>query len=244
MMASTMRRALSIIGFVLLTAGSAAADEPLAFLSWHAPYGSPGAADTLTLSCEGPAKPDTLYLSFDPGETNLGFTGFTAEMRIRSLDGDSLSGMWRSSTYTGLPRWMRVEFAPDSTSGCPSPFEVQGFGMAGFRRDRDPDGAGIIRMVHAVAYPDSATVKGGHRYGLARFLFRPPSNADGCRRPVCIDWSWINLASAGGRETKITESRSRVVANPAPGIDCSARPVGKPAAKPASGPKAKPWKPK
>ena len=114
----------------MLACAPAYAGEPRLFLSWHAPYGRPGASDRLWMDCQRMYKLDTLFMSFDPGVTTSGFTSFLATIRINALDGDTLSSLWDSPSATGLPVWMKVEWKPDSTSGCGTPFRASGMGGA------------------------------------------------------------------------------------------------------------------
>jgi hypothetical protein len=216
---------------LLAAFGVATADEPKIFLSWHQPYGLPGATDTLTLDCGNPARTDTLFMSFDPGITSTSYLGFTAALWFQPLEGDSLESIWESPSATGLPLWMRLEFDPDSASGCPSPLLVSGAGGAAYHRT--PDGGRILRMVHAVGSGDTVTVEAGRRYGMARLILRQPSRSPGCRQAVRIRWTESILSVVGGRHRRVEPVGVQVTLNgkPVPAPEPGSKEGAKPAKK-------------
>ncbi|TMQ71612.1 MAG: hypothetical protein E6K81_09665 [Candidatus Eisenbacteria bacterium] len=219
----------------MLACAPAYAGEPRLFLSWHAPYGRPGASDRLWMDCQRMNKLDTLFMSFDPGVTTSGFTSFLATIRINALDGDTLSSLWDSPSATGLPVWMKVEWQPDSTSGCGTPFHSSGMGGASLFHARD--GGRVLRIVYAVAYQDSVDVEAGQRYGLARILIRRPGVGPGCHQPVCIRWTEAVLSHIAGVSLSVTPKGMAVSLNATSGAGC-AEAVATPPAKSDSLPPA------
>jgi hypothetical protein len=162
---------------------------------------------------------DTLFMAFDPGVTTSGFTGFLATIRINPLNGDTLSDLWGSPSGTGLPVWMKVEWQPDSTSGCGTPFRSGGMGGAALLHARD--GGRVLRIVYAVAPQDSVDVEAGHRYGLARILVRRPGAGPGCHQPVCIRWTEAVLSHIAGVSLSVTPKGSAVSLNATSGAGCA-----------------------
>lgn len=229
-----MLRSLSLTLLILCAAPAwVGADEPRLYLSWHAPYGLPGASDTLIRACGDTSRVDTLFLSFDPGRACVTFVGMTATLRFRAQAGDSLGPQWGAPGAGPLPRWMRLEWAPDSSSGCPSPWSTRGFGFGGYRK---LEGQGVLRMVYAVPSGDTARVEPGRRYGLALLLLRGlPLEGPFCRQPVCVEWTSATMAD-GSKETPVEGRDCRV------SLNSSTRQVCNPAADPPAEKRAEPAK--
>jgi hypothetical protein len=180
---------------------------------------------------------DTLFLSFDPGQSSTRFVGFVAELKVRPLPGDTLGSLWEPASGTSLPMWMKIGWvAPemDERPGFPSPLRVPGSGGLAYRRAAG--GEGIIRMLYAVGTGDSAFVEGGKRYGLARFVMRRPGPGPGCRQPVCIEWSSAVFSWIAGRNLTVEGKGVGVSLNPAPGKGCFGPEPGSPAPKKSARP--------
>ncbi len=216
-----MLRSLSLI-LLVLCAASAWADEPRLYLAWHAPYGLPGASDTLSRACGDTSRVDTLFLSFDPGRATRTFVGMTVTLKFQAQPGDSLGPLWAATGAGAPPPWMRVEWAPDSSSGCPSPWTTLGVGGHAYRKD---GGQGLMRMVYAVSLLEISRVEPGRRYGLARILLRGlPRGVLGCHQPVCVEWTAATMSYGVGQEYPVDGKDSRVSLNSPVGQVCPPAP--------------------
>src|SRR3989442_11230866 len=83
-------RTLSVALVLLASASIARADDPQIYLTWHAPFGQPGATDTLSAPA-GTTRADTLWLSFDSGKSSPTFIGFNGTLIFHPAQGDTLA---------------------------------------------------------------------------------------------------------------------------------------------------------
>ena len=208
-------------------ASMARADDGRIYLSWGAGYGLPGSAASLARECGDTTRVDTLYLSFDPGQPCSTFTGMTATVWFRPLDGDSLGPLWQSPGGIALPPGMKVEFARDSTSAHPFPWAGYGIGFPGYARQSSH--LARIRLIWAVGPHDGARVQPGRLYGLARILLRrPAAGAPGCDQPVCVEWNEGTMAYHPTLEPVVSAGMRFVGINAAGGeFSCSTAPPPK-----------------
>jgi len=205
------------------------------FLSWHAPYGMPGASNNLSLAPGDTTREDILYLTCDPGMEAPGLIATTCVLTVRAAPGDTLGPYWGFGRGTGDPRDIRATFAPDSADALPVPWKRGAAGAGGVRYYYSRE-SGTLTLVGAVGSAWADSMRPGARYMLARILFRrPPAEIAGAGRPVCVEWTKAELDLLGERKL-ILERGDRFASwnSPACGV-CG----------PYRGPSApKAWKPK
>jgi hypothetical protein len=158
-------------------ADSAVVREPSIYLSWSAPYGTPGARDAIMTSCADSTAAETLFISFDPGRDQARLIGYDANVFFRPTPGDTLGPYW----YLG--RNVRVDFE-EAPPGAPSPWPVMGAGMPRYRKDRE---IGQLPLTFSVPANEAGPVKGGIRYHAARIILRHKGVSEGCGQPVCVE---------------------------------------------------------
>jgi hypothetical protein len=198
--------------------GAAAAGDPRMFLTWHAPYGLPGASDVLARTPGDTTAIDTLYLSFDPGRSTATFVGMTASLDLRGANpdtpGDSLSPAWNPAAGSLPPRLMRVEFPLDPPAAAPSPFLGSSYSLISYKRARL---TGQLRLVYAVPQDAAAPVDSGKVYTFARVALRRPADPAWCRQAVCIEWAQGSFAYRMGDEPRFERGGERFVSINSPG---------------------------
>jgi hypothetical protein len=220
-----MHRLLRPLAFIILliglTSASAQAGRPQLYLSWHAPFGYPGACDTLSMASGDTTHVDTLYFSFDPGHHDDTFLALSATLTLRTAEGDTLNPYWRSVKQGEVrigPRNPRVQFNDSGEWPYPSPWAVAGIGQSAYDCGRT---TARLRMVYAVGPPQGAPVDSGRTYTIARALFRhPAAGIPNAMQPMCMEWTvstfaysnfepeedvsegshrWVSLNSLGGK---------------------------------------------
>jgi hypothetical protein len=216
-MRSILRRALVVLLLGFLPK-SAAAGEPRMFLTWHAPYGLPGASDSLTRLPGDTTAVDTLYLSFDPGRSSSTYIGMTASVDFRGTNpralGDSLSPAWNPAAGSTPPRLMKVEFPLDPPAACPFPWQGSGFSIIGYKRSPH---TGQLRLVYAMPQDAAAVVDSGRVYTFARLVLRRPAVAAWGRQALCIEWARGSFAYSAGDEPTFDHGGHRFVSVNSPG---------------------------
>jgi hypothetical protein len=216
-------------------AGTETPEAARIFLSWHAPYGMPGASSNLNLAPGDTTREDTLYLTCDPGVEAPGLIATTCVLTIRAAAGDTLGPYWRFGRGTRDLRNVRVTFAADSASALLVPWKLGARGAGGVGYDYS-SASGTLMVIGAVGSAWADSMRPGTRYVLARTLFRhPPAEVAGTGRPVCVEWSQAKLNLHGQRDL-IIERGDRFASWNSPGCEVC-RPYRGP-----SVPKA--WKPK
>jgi hypothetical protein len=183
--------ALLALGLLLGPAysGIARADEPAIYLTWHAPWGQPGATDTLTTDCDS-TKTDSLWLAINPGITSPTMLGVSVTLLFHPAPGETLSTIWRKSFIEEKPRLLTVDVAPDPGLGYPQMFKINGVGAGSL----DMTGhIGRLRIDYATPHDDAIGVT-PKIYAFACVVFKRPGPLDSrCGEPVCIDWSELEL---------------------------------------------------
>jgi hypothetical protein len=168
----------------------AAADPPDIYLTWHAPYGYPRAADTLSATPCDSTMADTLWLSFDPGKASPTYLGYMATLLIHPAFGDTLPAWWTKDFGKGKPPFFDIGLEPVPGYGYPMPYRKNGGGGTeydGLLKDAR------YRLIYATPYNDAAAIE-RKTYVLARLIIRrPPANDPACGVPICIEWSESEL---------------------------------------------------
>ncbi|MGH7741279.1 MAG: hypothetical protein ACRENS_04580 [Candidatus Eiseniibacteriota bacterium] len=175
---------------LLLQTGSSRADAPSLYLSWHAPWGEPGATDTLMAGCDT-TRADTLWLSFNPGHPAPTFLAMGGNLLIHPAAGDSLSAWWRQGQGSGDPPMIRLEMDPDSAMGYAQPYRTPGGGGTAYYLE----GPGTrLGMIYATPYMNAISVT-ARNYVFGRLILtHPAAGKPGCREPVCIEWADAELS--------------------------------------------------
>lgn len=206
---------------IALSSSSAHARRPELYLTWHAPFGMPGASDTLSMASGDTTATDTLYFSFDPGHHDSTFVALSATLTMRSAEGDTLSPYWRTLKQGEVrigPRNPRVEFNDTGQWPYPSPWTFQGVGQSAYECGRL---TARLRLIYAIGVTQGAPVDSSRLYVVARALFRhPKAGIPGAMQPLCLEWTvskfaysnfepeeetnagshrWVSLNSPGGK---------------------------------------------
>ena len=198
----------------LSIAGSARAAEPEIYLTWHAPWGEPGATDTLSAACDSTGM-DTLWLSVNPGLTSPTMLAMSATLLFHPAPGETLSSIWRKSFIEETTRLVIVDAAPNPGLGYPQMFKINGAGAASL----DMTGhIGRLRIDYATPYNEAVGVT-PRVYAFARVSIKRPGPGDSrCAEPVCIDWSEVELGLAANDDRKLrTHGPHRFVSYNSPG---------------------------
>lgn len=193
-----MHRLLPLLALILvvgLSHSNAQADKPQLYLSWHAPYGSPRATETLMMAAGDTTATDTLYLSFDPGHYDTTFLALDATITIRCADGDSLSPFWHwgpiGQTQLG-PRNPRVQFNDTGDWPYPSPWSSVGIGQSAYDWTRQ---SARVRMMYGVGPLQGTPVDSGRIYTIAVLVVRhPAARIVNATQPLCFEWTGSTFA--------------------------------------------------
>jgi hypothetical protein len=182
-------RCLACLLALLVLPHLARADDAQIYLSWHAPWGEPGATDTLTANCDT-TQTDTLWLSFDPGRTAPTFLSMGGDLLFHPAVGDTLSDWWLRNYGMGRPPFIGMEMDPQPGLGYEQPYRINGGGGTAYFAEA----AGTrLAMIYATPYMSGVGVV-PKRYVYARLLLkRPASVHTACHEPVCIEWADADL---------------------------------------------------
>jgi hypothetical protein len=251
--AGPLRSAAKRLGLLILAggmlasaAGRAAATTPPAsvdtlrpppdarlYLTWHAPFGQPGATDQLMAACGDTTAKDTLYMCFDPGRDAEHFQSFTATVYFWAATGDTLDPHLSFGEGRDIKR-LQVQFAPDSVAGAQPAWPTSAFAAAGYNATA---GSGKLRMIAAGPKGSGGwPLEAGSPYVAARLLVpRPSVKGRACDRPICIEWAFA-LLGYGDKSLPEIHSGQRFVSWNSPG--------GKACAPMRSFAAPQPWQPK
>lgn len=184
------------------------------YLTWHAPYGSRRATDTLTVSCDTTGT-DTLWLAFKPGKMSPTFLAFSASILFRPAPLDSLSEWWLDDGGKRKAVHLELAFDPTPGLGYPSPFHSNGAGGSFYWREGNDM---RLKFGYATPLPEAVGVT-QQIYALARIVVhRPQPGGPGCGEPVCIMVSEAQLNFYIGTDhEEITTGANRFVSLNSPG---------------------------
>jgi hypothetical protein len=192
-----MRRicGLALLIFGLLgTPRAGFAASPKAYLTWHAPHGSPRASNTIMAPCETGERKDTLFVCFTTGRSSPTLYGIEATILFHAPAGDTLGPSWWFGGGQSNPRNVWIEF-PDSLQGAERPWHVPGYGAPKF--DRAPQ-AGKLRLMYAVPMDAAGSVGDSTLYFFGRILIpRPQSGTRRCEQPIHIELASMTLFFEG-----------------------------------------------
>ena len=182
--------------------GQAHDDDPQIYLSWHAPWGQPGATDTLSAPCDS-SRSDTLWLSFDPGKQSPTFLGTNGTLIFHPRLGATLSSWWQRDLNKPVPPQINVAFPPRPDIKYPQPFKSQGGGGTMWDTLKSQT---RLRYIYVIPYPVAAPLGRGI-YAVARVIIqRPPPSAQGCGDPLCIEWTEAEITFDVGAERAFVRS--------------------------------------
>ena len=188
------------------------------YLTWHAPYGQPGASDEIAVACGDTTVKDTLFMCFDPGEDIEAFQSFTAGMYFWAAAGDSLDPHWNFGEGRSFTRLV-VQFAPQGVPGAEPAFPASAFSGAGYSTS---SASGKLRMIAAGPAGQGWPMKGGTIYVAARLLVpRPALKSKRCDRPMCIEWSTTLFGIGAGRLPEVKAGQRFVSWNSKGGKVCA-----------------------
>jgi hypothetical protein len=184
--------AVLLICSVAAAAETAAPDPGRMMLSWHAPYGMPGATSNLTLAPGDTTAEDTLFLTCVPAMDIRGFIAMTSLLRFRAAAGDSLPPYWRFGHRLDLPN-VNVQSAHVAGERYNVPWRKGSSGVSNASFDTLGAG-GFMVVIVAVGSTQADSMRAGVPYVLARVLFRrPAAGIAGASRPVCVEWQYAKL---------------------------------------------------
>ena len=210
--------------------GRSSAPNARLYLTWHAPFGQPGATDQLMAACGDTTVKDTLYLCFDPGSDIERFQSFTATLYFWAAGEDSLDAHWRfgeGQSYTRL----KAQYTP-AIPGVEPAWPASAFAFSGYNSSR---GSGKFRMVAAGPSGQGWPLQGGKTYVAARLLVPRPADPRSCDHPVCIEWALALFGLGNGALPEVKSGQRFVSWNSRGGKVCA--PMREFAAPP-------PWQPK
>ena len=211
---------------------SSRAPDARLYLTWHAPFGQPGATDQIMAACGDTTAKDTLYMCFDPGRDVDHFQSLTATLYFWAAGGDTLDPHWKFGEGRSFRR-LEVQFAPGGVPGAEPAWPASTFAASGYGSTR---ASGKLLILAAGPAGQGWPLKGGQPYVAARLLVpRPAARSRGCDRPVCIEWSLALLGLGGGQLPEVKSGQRFVSWNSRGGKVCA--PMREFAAPP-------PWQPK
>ena len=216
-------QSVSILALVALVALAAAAPgaspavaaQPAIYLTWHAPWGYPRACDTLSTDCDT-TRIDTLWLSFDSGKAAPRFLAVRGELLFHPPAGDSLLTLWTRDRDQPKPPFMRLDLGPEPGMGYPMPYKINGggttlwYGAAG--------GAMTLGFIYATPYLNAVPIERRVYVAGRLILHHGPASEPGCRQPICIEWTNVELTyDVGAEKADISSGVNRFVSLNSPG---------------------------
>jgi hypothetical protein len=180
---------IALLALAMPLVGAAAEGPPTLFAAWRAPFGEPGAQDTLTGRCDNQGA-DTLYLSFDPGRDTT-FYGITAMISFHTAPGDTFSQRWWFGGGEGNLYNVRVQVGSSEFPGRTAWTSMTAGGVRFFRTSTH----GYLRMVYAQASSMPTWVEAGKIYCYARLVIpHPPPAVPLCDQPICVEFAEARLS--------------------------------------------------
>jgi hypothetical protein len=214
---------------------SAQAAQPRLFLTWHAPFGKPGASDTLVVGAGTEDREDTLYLSFEFPTPTPEIVSMSGLLYFHPRAGDTLGSFWSFKSGQENAGSLLVDFAPFPSPACHSPWPDHG--TYGVTYDRT-EGPGRLTLNNTMdELTESMGLDPAMPYCYARVRIRHQRPQLGGRlQPVCLDWASAKIRFATGREIVIRGGSERIAGwNSGRNSECGASNAG---SRPA------PWTPK
>jgi hypothetical protein len=187
----------------------AGATGPALYLTWHAPYGMPGASDTLALACGDTARVDTLYLSFEVPRPMPPLASLRGVLYFHPQPGDTLRNFWFFKSGWANGGNMLIDFDPYPGQPCAAPWVVDGEPVVTYDHR---SGRGRLDLSYTVPAAAARGLEPGVRYCCAHVrIFHRRPELEGCTQRVCVEWGGARLGFATGRQLDIPVGGSRFV---------------------------------
>lgn len=171
------------------------AQVPIVHLSWHAPFGFPGASKESPASCDDSTGVDTLFISFEPTADDSSFSGLAGELDIYAQGSDTLGSFWDVGGAGANPGGIVVQWAPHADFPGEAPFDRGG--MAAVKYERTSV-TGRLRFFNVVPAGTGLPVKAHHRYTLGAVFIKPAHRGlTGCGQPVCLELGMADFVFNG-----------------------------------------------
>lgn len=224
-----MKSLLVVLGLVTILLpgfafGATAPPAPAAsagqlFLSWRAPYGTPGAFENVTVTCEDTSRVDTLYLSFEMSRARPPITHMSATLLFHPQGSDTLGPFWWFKRGWANETNLRIDFDELAGFPCDLPWSLMGNGQVAYDHR---SGRGRLELEFDVQADPSRVVSPNTRYCLARVMIRHLRNSlAGCMQPVCVELADVQLMSATGKSVLLDQGEHRFTTwNRTPGSIC------------------------
>ena len=196
----------------------ATAPDARIYLTWHAPYGQPGATDQLMAACGDTTTKDTLYMCLDPGQNVEKFQSFTATLYFWAAGGDSIDPHWIFGQGRNFTR-LEVQYAPGSVPGAEPAWPASAFASSGYSHS---SASGKLMMIAAGPDKQGWPLEGGKTYVAARLLVpRPAVKTKDCDKSMCIEWSIALFGLGGGALPEVKAGQRFVSWNSRGGKVCA-----------------------
>jgi hypothetical protein len=182
--------------------------EAALYLSWGAPWGSPGARRDVTIACDDSSRVDTLYLSIETGRDLPRLVAMFGRITLHAAPGDSLGAFWGFGEGGANRGGLVVQIDADGTFPCAQLWLYPGIG--GTMYESAP-GHGELLAIYAVKPDDAAPISGRTRYCFARLVLKQRrSRLDGAWQSVCIEWREGGY-TGGGADILVRKGPGRFV---------------------------------
>lgn len=238
----TKRRAmpvLTLLALVALAFPPRAGAEGLpgrVFLSWHAPYGTPGASDFLNFVPGDTTRVDTLFVCAETDSDSKSVYGYNALFYFHSTGADTLREFWRMGSPAGidsagshLQREDSTGVSPIGKANVDTPYLglvcnadpqlvvpapwPRGNSISLFRYDWYRS-SGRLRILFVVPANKLFSVQAGRRYCWGRILLRrPPAEVSSARQPVCVELNSMTVIYGPGLQHEIARGERWVAVN-------------------------------
>ena len=226
------------------------------FLSWHAPYGMPGATDFLQLTPGDTTREDTLFLVAEPGTDSKTTYGFKATLYFRTAGSDTLGPYWRMGENSDAGKQILTHMQREDTLGL-SPIGPPVLSAPNLRVECNwdrrltlptawPRGNAIslfrcdwtrhsarLRIGFVVPADHLFTVEYGKRYTFARVIFRhPAADLPNAKQPICVEWALLSMTYGADDDRETIRGDRWVAINSRKACEEHIRTVDLPAWKP------------
>jgi hypothetical protein len=166
------------------------------YLSWHQPYGEPGAADTLETRCDQPERVDTLFVSVRAAGDTPNVIGMRTALQFIPVPGDTLGAFWHFKRGWENQQNMFIEFGPNEAFPCPQPWRVIGTGAVRYDHVRS---LARLDLEYIVRSEQSIPLTPEAYNCVARILIHERrSELEGCGQPLRIQATGVRLEMLNG----------------------------------------------
>src|SRR5262245_50256280 len=157
----------------------------LLYLTWHAPWGQPGATQQMSFQGSDTTRVDTLFLAFDPGAKAPGFIGLSSVLYFWPAAGDTLGSFWHFERDGENPMSCQVSFDVTGYESM-SPWKSTGMGLPRYKHDRM---GGMLPFIYAVPAGTGTQLESGKIYVIGRVLIsHKRAQLPGHRQATRMEW--------------------------------------------------------